>query len=404
MPRKTTLLSQKLRIAALFISVFALSVFNTFAYEPIEDTTRMDTLAHISAAEHVVKKGFDAGTLITEHISDSHEWHLWGEGENALSIPLPIILYSTTKGLDIFLSSKFHHGHQTYHGYKLAENKIVPENEIGAGEENEVENTSDSSTDGILDFSITKNVMTLMVSAIIMLWMFISVANTYHKRRGQTTKGLQSFIEPLIMFVRDDVAKNSIGEKKYAKFMPYLLTVFFFIFLNNLMGLIPIFPGGANLTGNIAICAVLALFTLVIVLFSGNGHYWRHIFAMPGVPIPVLIILTPIEIIGLVLRPFVLMIRLFANITAGHIIALAFFSLIFIFGEMSSGAGLGVAVVSVLFTVFMGFLELLVAFLQAYVFTLLSAIYIGAAVEEGHAHDEHHVHDKAQPASQIDVI
>ncbi|MFY8185414.1 MAG: F0F1 ATP synthase subunit A, partial [Bacteroidia bacterium] len=165
-------------------------------------------------------------------------------------------------------------------------------------------------------------------------------------------------------------------------------TVFFFIFLNNLMGLVPFFPFGSNLTGSISVCLVLSGITLIITLISGNGHYWRHIFAMPGVPIPVLIILTPIEIVGVVLRPFVLMIRLFANITAGHIIALAFFSLIFIFGQKSTGAGFGVSVVSIAFTVFMGFLELLVAFLQAYVFTLLSAIYIGTAVEEGH--HEHH--------------
>ena len=201
-------------------------------------------------------------------------------------------------------------------------------------------------------------------------------------------KGLQSFMEPIILFIRDDVAKNSIGPK-YEKFMPYLLTVFFFIFINNLLGLVPFFPGGSNLTGNIAVCAVLAGITLLITLIVGNKHYWQHIFAMPGVPLPVLIILTPIELIGVVLRPFVLMIRLFANITAGHIIALAFFSLIFIFGELSTGAGFGVAIVSVLFTVFMGMLELLVAFLQAYVFTLLSAIYFGSAVEEAH-HEDHH--------------
>jgi len=215
---------------------------------------------------------------------------------------------------------------------------------------------------------------------------------------------LQSFVEPLIIFVRDDVAKTSIGPK-YEKFMPYLLTVFFFIFINNLLGLVPIFPGGANLTGNIAICAVLASFTLIIIFANSNAHYWRHIFAMPGVPVWVLIILTPIELLGVVLRPFVLMIRLFANVTAGHIIALAFFSLIFIFGQMSVGAGFGVAVLSVAFTVFMGFLELLVAFLQAYVFTLLSAMYFGAAIEESHhAHDENHAHDHAQPASQIDMV
>ncbi|HEY1041002.1 MAG TPA: F0F1 ATP synthase subunit A, partial [Bacteroidia bacterium] len=217
-----------------------------------------------------------------------------------------------------------------------------------------------------------------------------NVAKAYKRRPGQAPKGLQSFMEPLILFIRDDVAKTSIGEKKHMKYMPYLLTVFFFIFFNNLMGLIPIFPFGSNLTGNISVCLVLAGITFIVTLISGNGHYWRHIFAMPGVPIPVLIILTPIELMGVVLRPFVLMIRLFANITAGHIIALAFFSLIFIFGEKSTGAGYGVSVVSILFTVFMGFLELLVAFLQAYVFTLLSAIYIGAAVEEGHHEHDHH--------------
>ena len=275
---------------------------------------------------------------------------------------------------------------------------------MGAGEEDKVENAATGSTDDIIDLSITKNVASLLVSAFLLLWIFLSVAKSYKNRVGKAPKGLQSFIEPLIIFVRDDVAKTSIGPK-YEKFMPYLLTVFFFIFINNLMGLIPIFPGGANLTGNIAVCAVLACFTLIIIFANSNGHYWRHIFAMPGVPAWVLIILTPIELLGVVLRPFVLMIRLFANITAGHIIALAFFSLIFIFGEMSTGAGFGVAVLSVAFTVFMGFMELLVAFLQAYVFTLLSAMYFGAAIEEGHhAHDEHHAHEHAQPAAQIDIV
>jgi F-type H+-transporting ATPase subunit a len=188
------------------------------------------------------------------------------------------------------------------------------------------------------------------------------------------------------------VAKPSIGAKRYEQFMPFLLTVFFFIWINNMLGLIPFFPGGANVTGSISIAMTLALFTLLITFFAANKHYWLHVFAMPGVPKGLLFILTPIEILGLFLRPFVLMIRLFANITAGHIIALAFFSMIFIFGEMSAGVGLGVSVFSLVFTVFMGALELLVAFLQAYVFTLLSAIYFGAAVDEGH--DVHnHVDD-----------
>ena len=188
----------------------------------------------------------------------------------------------------------------------------------------------------------------------------------------------------MILFVRDDIARPAIGEKYYQRFLPFLLTVFFFIWLNNLLGLIPIFPGGANLTGNIAVPMIMALMVLVITTLSGKKTYWQHIFAMPGVPKPVLLILTPVEIMGLFLKPFVLMIRLFANITAGHIIILSFFSLIFIFGEINPIAGYGASVLSVGFVIFMTMLELLVAFLQAYVFTLLSAIYFGTAVEEEH--------------------
>lgn len=370
---------------AVLIGLLFIFPTKTFAYEPVDgENVNTEVVADSAAVseEHGEKK-FDAGKMITEHIGDSHQWHLWGDHGHSVHVPLPIILW-TDKGIEVFSSARVEHHEDIYVGthysYKLHDEHIEICDQFG--------NVNEEATHKLIDISITKNVLSLLISAFLMLWMFLSVAKAYTKRQGQAPKGLQSFVEPLIMFVRDDVAKTSIGEKKYAKYMPYLLTVFFFIFINNLMGLIPIIPGGANLTGNIAVCAVLAVLTLVVVLVSGNGHYWRHIFAMPGVPIPVLIILTPIEIIGVVLRPFVLMIRLFANITAGHIIALAFFSLIFIFGEMSTGAGFGVAVVSVLFTVFMGFLELLVAFLQAYVFTLLSAIYIGAAVEEGH--HEHH--------------
>lgn len=306
--------------------------------------------------------------MITEHIGDSHEWHLFGH----TSVPLPVILYSSSKGFDVFLSSKFEHGAVTYHGYKMEENKIVAE-----------DNSS------FFDLSITKNVFSILVTMIIMLLVFISVANAYKKTQGQAPKGLQSFVEPLILFIRDDVAKTSIGEKHYRRFMPFLLTIFFFILISNLMGLIPAFLlGGANVTGNIAVTMTLAVITFLVTTFNGKKHYWRHVVAMPGVPIGVLVLLTPIEILGVFLRPFVLMIRLFANITAGHIIALSFFSLIFIFGEMNTGLGLGVSVVSVAFTVFMGMMELLVAFLQAYVFTLLSSIYFGAAVEEHH--EEHH--------------
>jgi F-type H+-transporting ATPase subunit a len=385
LPKKNS--SKPLSILLVLSFLLPLS-FSSYAYEPTDEkVAKKDTAAK--------KEGFDAGKLIIEHISDSYGWHLWGEGHHAVSIPLPVILY-TDKGLDMFMSSSFHHGEEKVEGkytYALEEGKIKIINE--SGEVNE------EATSKIIDISITKNVASLLIGAFLMLWIFLTVAKGYKNRVGKAPKGLQSFMEPLILFVRDDVAKASIGPK-YEKYMPYLLTAFFFIFINNLMGLIPIFPGGANLTGNIAVTMILASITLIITLLSGNAHYWRHIFAMPGVPIPILIILTPIEIMGVFLKPFVLMIRLFANMTAGHIIALAFFSLIFIFGEMSPVAGYGVSVVSVAFTVFMGMLELLVAFLQAYVFTLLSAIYFGAAIEEHH-HEGDHSHG-AHPDSQIDIV
>lgn len=336
-----------------------------------------DTGAHSETQADAKEKKFNPGELILGHITDAHDWHLWGSHEHPVSIPLPVILYSD-KGFDVFMSNKFEHGHATFAGkynYRLEENHIVAVNNAGEVDE--------EATKKIFDISITKNVATLLFSAVCLLCIFLSVAARYKKYPSAAPKGLQSFLEPLILFIRDDVAKPNLGNKT-DKFLPYLLTVFFFILFNNLLGLIPFAPGGANFTGNIAVTMTLAVFTFVITTINGTKHYWHHVFAMPGVPKPILIILTPIEILGVFLRPFVLMIRLFANITAGHIIALSFFSMIFIFGEMSTGVGLGVAAFSVAFTVFMSLLEVLVAFLQAYVFCLLSAIYFGSAIEEGH--------------------
>ncbi len=240
---------------------------------------------------------------------------------------------------------------------------------------------------GVYDFSITKTVFGIFLSVALMLLVFLTIAKNYRKNKGKAPKGLQSLLEPLILFIRDDIAKSSIGEKKYEKFMPFLLTVFFFIFFNNLLGLIPFFPGGANVTGNISVTLVLAVFTFLITSFSGNKQYWLHIVNTPGVPwwlkfpLPLMPI---VEIIGIITKPFVLMVRLFANITAGHIIVLGFVSLIFIFGAISGLLGYSVSVVSVTFMLFMWLLELLVAFIQAYVFTLLSALYFGLATEEHH--------------------
>jgi F-type H+-transporting ATPase subunit a len=314
-----------------------------------------------------------------EHVADAHGWHLWGHTE----IPLPVILYNANRGLSVFSSARFEHGHKTYAGYMLHEGKVVAVNETGEVDAHSA-TINEELTAGTTDISITKNVMTMFIVIILMMVIFTNVANAYtRKRKGLAPTGLQNAIEPIILFMRDEVIKPSIGHK-YEKYLPYLLTVFFFIWIANLLGLIPVFPGGANLTGNISISMTLALFTFVIVTFSANKNYWEHVFVMPGVPKPILLLLTPIEIIGVFLRPFVLMIRLFANITAGHIIALSFFCLIFIFGQNGTGVGLAVSPLSLVFTIFMTTLELLVAFLQAYVFTMLSAVYIGAAVEDHH--------------------
>ncbi|MBE0640408.1 MAG: F0F1 ATP synthase subunit A [Bacteroidales bacterium] len=324
--------------------------------------------------------------MITSHILDAHEWHIADIGELHITVPLPVILWDRDEGkLVSFFSSKFHHGHDAHRGYMLAQEgpnkgkivKVIPGSMV-----------QDTEARLPLDFSFTKNVLGIFVSIIILLVVFISAARRYVRQPG-APRGLQSLLEPLILFIRDDIVIPSIGEKRYMRYMPFLLTLFFFIFLNNLLGLVPIFPGGANVTGNIAVTMVLALFTFVITSFSGNKAYWMHIVNAPGVPwwLKIPIPLMPIvELIGVFTKPFVLMVRLFANITAGHIIMLGFISLIFIFGEMHAALGYGVSVISVAFSIFMYLLELLVAFIQAYVFTLLSALYFGMATEE-HAHE-----------------
>ena len=382
-------LSKIVLAAVLSVSAFTFTANAQHSEAHVDTTVHTEAVAttvehtetHAAEAHgeaHGVKEKFSAGKLITEHIIDAYGWHLWGH----TSIPLPVILYSSANGLEVFSSNAFGHAphYEKVPGkngvtYTIVHNKVVAIDASGAPDE--------AFNKGVYDFSITKNVASMWFSILLLLIIFFSVASSYKKNKGKAPSGMQSLIEPIILFLRDDVAKPAIGHK-HEKFMPFLLTVFFFILINNLMGLVPIAPGGANLTGNITVTAVLACFTFIYVTLSGNANYWAHIFFMPGVPKPVLLILTPIEILGVFLRPFVLMIRLFANITAGHIIALSFFSLIFIFGEMSQGAGYGVGIFSVAFTIFMSGLEVLVAFIQAYVFTLLSAMYLGAAVEEAH--------------------
>lgn len=337
------------------------------------------------------KEEFNIGEMIMHHISDAHEWHLWGGHDNSVSIYLPVILLDG--GLKTFSSTHFYHGeaassedHETHEqisymkgvgpadGYAMFHEKIY-KLEDGALH---FENGHVHGNVRPLDFSITKNVLSLFFGATLILLIMGSVAKFYKKNGAVAPKGFAKFMEPLIIMVRDDVAKSNIGEHKYERYVPYLLTIFFFIWINNMLGLVPIIPGGANLTGNITITFFLALCTLLVTVLSGNRNYWGHIFATPGVPKALLPIMIPIELVGILTKPFALMIRLFANITAGHVIILAFIGIIFINKNMAWGG------LSVPMALFISILELLVAFLQAFLFAMLSALFIGAAVEEAH--------------------
>lgn len=329
--------------------------------------------AHATAAhghENADEK-YNPTPPIMEHISDSHSWHLWGH----TSIPLPVILI-TDKGVETFCSSEFGHGEEThayqgkYYTYKLEEEKIHIVDAAG--------NVDKAASAKMYDFSITKNVAAMWISMILLIWIFVSVARTYKKREGKAPKGFQSLIEPVILFVRDDIAIPNLGTK-YKTYMPLLLTLFFFILINNLMGMFPLFPGGANVTGNIIFTFVLSFIVLIVVNFSGNKYYWKHIL-LPDVPKWLYPIMLPVELVGIISKPFALMIRLYANISAGHIIILSLVSLIFV------AKSLMVAPVSVAFVLFMDVLELLVAFLQAFIFTMLTALFIGSAIEEHHHH------------------
>ena len=327
------------------------------------------------AAEGAEKR-FDPKDIIFEHIGDSHTWHVLGHA----SLPLPIILY-TDKGLEIFSSDKIketegEEGHNSravyqgkYYSYTSDHDKVKVVN-AATGQIDE------AATKNVWDFSITRNVASMWLSMIILLLIFISVSSSYKKTEGKAPKGLQSFMEPVILFVRDDIAIPNMGVK-HAKYMPLLLTIFFFILINNLLGLVPFFPGGFNLTGNIAVTLTLAVIVLIVITFSGNKYYWKHIFK-PDIPLWLYPIMVPVELIGIVSKPFALMIRLFANMTAGHIIALSLISLIFIFKTA------WMSTVSVPFVIFMDGIELLVGFLQAFIFTMLSALFIGMAVDEHH--------------------
>ncbi len=373
--RRRGFFTKNLKSILLISAVFCISVVGAKASNSenhtSDSTIIKDSVSHANdsahAGDHAEEEEFNASELILHHIADAHEWHLWGH----TSVGLPVILY-TDKGLEMFSSSNFHHGKDAYKGkyytYKIEHNHIKVVNEAGEIDE--------EASKKVMDFSITKNVASMFMSMIILVIIFTSVASAYKKREGKAPKGFQSLIEPIIIFVRDEIAKPNLGYK-YARFMPFLLTIFFFIWINNMIGLVPFFPGGANLTGNIAFTLVMGLITFFVTNFNGNKAYWKHIL-LPHVPFWLYPIMIPVEIIGVLSKPFALIVRLFANITAGHIIVLSLISLIFIFKSLA------IAPVSVGFVIFMDVLELLVAFLQAFIFTMLTALFIGTAVAEEH--------------------
>ncbi len=368
------ILGQRLTQLSFIVFLFVLPA-SIFANKTVSDSS---------------SKEFNVNEMIMHHVKDAHEWHLWGAEHGGVSLYLPVILYDNE--FKNFSSRHLYHGKSVpkidkktgenlsyilgvgpAKGYALFHEKIYS---LTEGELHFKDGHPHNSRP--LDLSITKNVLSLFMGSLLIILILFSVARFYKKNGAVSPKGIAKFLEPLILLVQDDIAKTNIGEHKYKKYVPYLLTAFFFILLNNLLGMIPILPGGANLTGNISVTFFLALCTLLLTVFSGNKHYWRHIFATPGVPIPILIIMVPIEIVGIFTKPIALMIRLFANITAGHIIILALISLIFINKSIAWSA------LSVPMALFISILELLVAFLQAYLFTMLSALFIGAAVEEPH--------------------
>jgi F-type H+-transporting ATPase subunit a len=306
---------------------------------------------------------YNVGESIIHHVLDDHVWHF----ADGFVMPLPVIVYSEEKGLDVFSSGNFfneHHQPVDYNGYKLEHNHIYLA----------------ESGKSVLDLSITKNVAMLFINAALMLFVFLSVAKAYKTNTGKAPKGMQSFFEPIILFVRDEIVKPNIGPR-YAKFLPYILTLFFFILFGNLLGLL---PGAGNLTGNIAVTMVLAVLTFIITNINGNKDYWSHIFWTPGLPLPLRPIIFLVELIGIFTKPISLMIRLFVAITAGHIVLLALISLTFIFGSIWVGFGSSVIVL------FISLIELLVAGIQAYVFALFSSLYIGMAIAEHEHEHEHH--------------
>ena len=337
----------------------------------------------------------DPSGLILEHIANGHEFHFFNLHHRPVTIPLPVILYSSGKGWSFFMASRFEHGEVTYLGYRMLTEEYISAHNLNPEvyKDGQIvvvhpDGTIDPSVK-VYDFSLGRNVVQMLISVLLLIWVMGSAAKKYKKGQGVTSapSGMQGLLEPVIVFIRDEVGRVNLGDK-YEKYMPFLLTIFFFILINALLGLI---PGTANVVGNIAFTGALGVLAFIAIMFSTGRHYWMHIIN-PPVPLGVKPIMIPVEILGIFTKPFALIIRLFANMISGHIIILSFIILIFVFGAMSTGLGWGTSPFFILLAVFIYLIELLVAFIQAYIFAALTAVFIGLAFESHQHHDDHDGH------------
>jgi len=401
------------RVKCLLVAVF--SVFSlVFSYPVLaqhdnkKDDDQYEATDHKGGGKKADEGKFDANEVIFGHVMDAHEFHFFSMGDFHATIPLPVILYEKGRGLSVFMSSKFHHGEEAYNGYRLVTKHYKEQLKEEGMTEDQISLYSNESIiavdkngrplEGVkvYDLSLTRNVVQMIIALTLLVLLMTSIARRYKRGEGVTTapKGWQNAVEPVITFVRDEVARPNLGHK-YRRYMPLLLTIFFFILINNLFGLV---PGSANVTGNIAFTAVLGLISFLVIVFSGNKHFWGHIF-WPPVPHGVKPIMIIVEFLSIFTKPFALIIRLFANMLAGHIIIICLISLIFIFGNMSKGIGVGFSPISIAFAAFIYIIEVLVAFIQAFIFTNLTAVFIGQAAEDHHQHDgdAHHGNPPTEP-------
>ncbi|MEO6831808.1 MAG: F0F1 ATP synthase subunit A [Chitinophagaceae bacterium] len=372
------------RILTLLVLSFLLTSSASFAQD---NSAEVINMVHQDEKE----KKLDVAGVMFSHVGDSHEWHLFGFRGHPISIPLPVIVYTKTGGIQIFSSSHFNYHEMEEH--TLSDEKTHISNSYNGFhlEQNLKEKLIADNGDKVYDFSLTKNVIAMLLGILLLLWIILSVAKKYQVHgHTKAPSGFQNAFEPIVTFMRDEVAKPNLGYQ-YKRFMPLILTLFFFIWINNLLGILPF---GFNFTGNIAVTLCLSVVAFIVMLWNANKHFWSHLLNPPGIHWSIKWLLVFIEILSLFVKPVALTIRLFANILAGHIVILSVIFMIFIFGTLNKGVGIGFIPVSLAFSVFMFMLELMVGAIQAFIFANLTAVFIGQAIEEtSHHHDEAHHSD-----------